>query len=248
MFNVRGAIIALSISLVFAAVTPGFALDKCKATIKGSDGTIQVSASNVQGSLQWGDSAGQGTNSFFNVGSCVAGGAAKKCVFGDVGTLARITPPPGCTVFLSDGVGPTCSAYIQKCTPGARTTNASGGYTPTWTSVKGFTAAPGFLSAHYSRVGDLVTVVAAFDFPVFALGDNIADITVPSGLPVAENGGRTVIAGVFSSDLYRNEEGLSLVGAVSQESTTTVRLQLNGSTASGGASAYCTFTYETSAP
>jgi hypothetical protein len=247
MTNVRGAIIPLTISLVFGAVTPGFALDKCKATINGSDGTIEVSAINVQGSLQWGDSAGQETNSFFNVGSCVAGGAAKKCVFGDVGTLARITPPAGCTVHLSDGVGPTCSAYIKRCTPGARTTTASGTYTPTWTSVSGFTAAPGFRSAEFYRVGDLVTVVASFDFPVFALGTNIADITVPPGLPVAENGGRTVIAGVFSSDLYRNST-LTLVGAVSQESATTVRLQLNGSTLSGGASAYCSFTYQTSAP
>jgi hypothetical protein len=152
MSKVRGAIISLTISLVFGAVTPGFALDKCKATIKGGDGTIEVSANNVQGSLQWGDSPGQETNSFFNLGSCVAGGAAKKCIFGDVGTLARITPPPGCTVFLSDGVSPTCSAYIQRCTPGARTTTASGTYTPTWTTGSGFTAAPGFLSAHYSRV------------------------------------------------------------------------------------------------
>jgi len=248
MYNIRGAVIPLTISLVFGAVTPGLALDKCKATIKGVDGTIQVSAGNVQGALQWGDSAGQETSAFFNAATCVAGGAAKKCVFGDVGTLARITPPPGCTVFLSDGVSPTCSAYIQKCTPGSRTTNASGAYTPAWTTVSGFTAAPGFLDAHYSRVGDLVTVTASFDFPTFATGDNIADITVPPGLPVAENGGRTVIAGVFSSDLYRNEEGLNLVGAVSQESATTVRLQLNGSTVAGGASAYCSFTYETSAP
>src|SRR5262249_35234774 len=205
-------------------------------------------AGSVQGSLQWGDAAGQETNSFFNVANCVAKGSAKNCVFGDVGTLARITPPPGCTVFLADGVGPACSAYIAKCTPGPRTTTTSGAYTPVWTSEKGFTAAPGFLAAHYSRVGDLVTVVASFDFPVFGVGDNIASITVPSGLPVAENGGRTVIAGVFSSDLYRNEEGLNLVGAVSQNDTTTVRLQLNGSTASGGASAYCSFTYETTAP
>jgi hypothetical protein len=62
--------------------------------------------------------------------------------------------------------------------------------------------------------------------------------------------GAIAAADFFSAEVLtmRGQEGLNLVGAVSQESTTTVRLQLNGSTASGGASAYCSFTYETSAP
>ena len=116
----RRAWLPLGLMLALLGGGEAAALEKCKAKIMGKDGTIVVQAKGVQGTLMWGDEVGQETNTFFNAGECIVGDKAKKCVFGDEGTLARITPPPGCTVYLDDGVGPLCSAYIKKCTPGAR--------------------------------------------------------------------------------------------------------------------------------
>jgi hypothetical protein len=97
-------------------VTPASALDKCKAKIRPSDGTILVSAKDVSGTLLWGMSAGTVGNAFGNAGTCVAGSplAAKNCTLG-TGAVA-ITPPPLCTLYLKDDSG-TCSAFIKKCTP-----------------------------------------------------------------------------------------------------------------------------------
>ena len=48
---------------------PADALEKCKANIKGNDGTIEVRAKDVQGPLMWGNESGQETETFFNAGT-----------------------------------------------------------------------------------------------------------------------------------------------------------------------------------
>lgn len=89
-----------------------------KAKINSKDGTILVSASKVTGTLKWGESAGAVSRSFFDP-ACMTGGKAKHCVFGNVGTAARITPPAHCTIFLADDTS-TCSVFLKNCTPGTR--------------------------------------------------------------------------------------------------------------------------------
>jgi hypothetical protein len=73
----------------------------------------------VGGPLLWGSNAGAENNAFFNGGTCVAAGKAKKCELADPLTLASKTPPAACTLYLDDGVAP-CSAWIPGCSPGAR--------------------------------------------------------------------------------------------------------------------------------
>lgn len=94
------------------------ALDKCKAKTNSKDGTILISAADVDGTLKWGGTASGATNSFFNP-SCVAAGVAKGCLLGDVGTEARITPPRQCTIYLADDSG-SCSVFLKGCTPTAQ--------------------------------------------------------------------------------------------------------------------------------
>ncbi len=103
--------------LLTLTVEAGATLDKCRAKINGSDGTVLVAAQGVTGTLLWGDAAGSEVNTFF--ASCVTGDVAKDCMFGAAGSLAGITPPSGCTVYLKDSSS-TCSAFIKKCTPGVR--------------------------------------------------------------------------------------------------------------------------------
>lgn len=99
--------------------TQAGALDKCAAKINAKDGTILVSAKNVSGTLLWGWTATTRIQPFFNSGTCVSSGTAKKCTQGAAGTLLAITPPPDCTLHLDDGFG-VCTAFLKKCTPGTR--------------------------------------------------------------------------------------------------------------------------------
>jgi hypothetical protein len=98
---------------------PARAVDTCKATIKGKDGTIQVSAKHVSGSLLWGWTATTQIQPFFDPTCVKATGSASRCTQGAAGTLLATTPPPDCTLQLKDGSG-TCTAYVKKCTPGKR--------------------------------------------------------------------------------------------------------------------------------
>ncbi len=98
---------------------PGaFALDKCKAKTDSKNGTILVSAADVDGTLKWGATASGATNTFFD-SACVSAGVAKGCVLGDVGSEARITPPRLCTIYLADDSG-SCSVFLKGCTPTAQ--------------------------------------------------------------------------------------------------------------------------------
>jgi len=107
---------------VAATLLPGpraGALERCKVKVDPRDGTLLVSARGAAGPLLWGPSAAGATRPFANAASCLVGATAKACVLGDPGTAARITPPPLCTLHLSDGSG-TCAAYLRGCVPGAR--------------------------------------------------------------------------------------------------------------------------------
>jgi hypothetical protein len=94
------------------------ALDKCKAKTDSKDGTILISAVDVDGTLKWGGTASGATTPFFNP-ACVAAGVAKGCLLGDVGSEARITPPRQCTIYLVDDTG-SCSVFVKGCTPTAQ--------------------------------------------------------------------------------------------------------------------------------
>jgi hypothetical protein len=106
---------------VLANASASHALSRCKVKVSKRDGTISVSASDVTGPLQWGDTEGTMSNAFFNIASCVLDGTAKGCVLGDVDTAARIMPPPMCKLYVTDGTG-DCSVYIAGCVPGNRVT------------------------------------------------------------------------------------------------------------------------------
>jgi hypothetical protein len=123
--SLTGPAVALLLS-VTAWHSPAGAVDHCKANIKAADGTVLVSGRNITGALKWCTSAAPGCSNpqncqpFFNNSTCVTGSAAKNCVFGDVGTLARITPPDTCAVCLQDDGSNSCAAHVRGCIPGNR--------------------------------------------------------------------------------------------------------------------------------
>lgn len=109
----------LAVAAFCATASSAHAIDKCKVKVDKRTGVIQVDATGVGGTLLWGAQSGSETNSFFNGGTCVSAGKAKRCQIGDPLTLASKTPPTGCTLYLNDGATP-CSAWIPGCSPGAR--------------------------------------------------------------------------------------------------------------------------------
>ena len=125
----------------------------------------------------------------------------------------------------------------------------TGSYTPTWTNVQGFSGIPGTRNARYARVGDVVTVVASFDFATFATGDNKAAITLPPGLPVAAGSLAFLVSGTFSNGTYLDagETKVGIIG-LNGSSSTSVYARLRGATASGAATCWCNFSYVTDAP
>jgi hypothetical protein len=115
--------LALSLAVLALGVLPGTAraVDSCKAKVSKQDGTIQVLAQGVVGTLLWGDADTTVTSGFDNAATCVSGGFASGCTLGAPGTPERITPPRLCRIHLADDGTNTCSAYIKHCTPGLRT-------------------------------------------------------------------------------------------------------------------------------
>ena len=112
-------LIPVVLVLATLLIVPGAsALDKCKAKTDSKDGTILISAADVDGTLKWGGTASGATNPFFNP-ACVTANTAKGCVLGDVGSEARITPPRQCTIYLADDTG-NCSVFLKGCTPTAQ--------------------------------------------------------------------------------------------------------------------------------
>ncbi len=104
---------------LLVAASNASAIDKCKVKVDKHTGVINVDAAGVGGPLTWGPASGSETNVFFNDATCNSGGKAKRCNLAAPATLAAKTPPPGCTIYLADGVAP-CSAWITGCSPGAR--------------------------------------------------------------------------------------------------------------------------------
>jgi hypothetical protein len=103
------------------------ALSQCSVNVHKRTGVILVSALGVAGPLRWGSTSGGEANAFSNAATCVANGEASKCRLGattPVVTAEAITPPPLCTIYVSDGVE-ECSAFVPGCTPGVRSTPPS---------------------------------------------------------------------------------------------------------------------------
>lgn len=113
------ASVALAALVVLFGVSSASAIDKCKVKVDKKTGVINVDASGIGGPLTWGPTSGSETNVFFNAGTCIAGDKAKRCNLASTTTLASKTAPPGCTIYLADGVTP-CAAWISGCSPGVR--------------------------------------------------------------------------------------------------------------------------------
>ena len=118
-FSRPQATVALAALVVLLGVSSASAIDKCKVKVDKKTGVINVDASGIGGPLTWGSTSGSEINVFFNAGTCVAGDKAKRCNLANPATLAAKTAPPGCTIYLADGVTP-CSAWISGCSPGVR--------------------------------------------------------------------------------------------------------------------------------
>ncbi len=112
---------AVALGLVVAV--PAHAIDKCKVKTDRKTGVLLVKATEVTGTLLWGDAEDAVTEPFFNAGGCVDGTKAKKCEIADPTTLAAKTPPAGCTLYLDDDGTAPCSVWIPGCIPGGRNTD-----------------------------------------------------------------------------------------------------------------------------
>jgi hypothetical protein len=118
MKSSKAVMAAIAVITILAHAGAVNALDTCKATIRGKDGTILISAKNVDGPLQWGWSSGTEDNAFFDP-ACVKGTKAKNCTQEMPASLLGTTAPPECNIYLADDSG-SCSAYVKKCQPGKR--------------------------------------------------------------------------------------------------------------------------------
>ncbi len=120
-------LLSAALAVALACTTPAHALESCKAKI-AKDGAILISAKDVSGVLEWGNTLGQEVNAFGNAGACLDGTTAAKCELGAAGSAQRITPPELCTVFLRDGANATCSVFLKGCTPGVRSVGSGAGF------------------------------------------------------------------------------------------------------------------------
>jgi hypothetical protein len=146
---------------LLVAPTDVSAIDKCKVKVDKRTGVINVDASPVGGPLAWGAASGSENNAFFNDATCNVGGKAKKCQLANPATLAAKTPPPGCTLYLNDGVAP-CSAWIPGCSPGARS-DAGALVKDANGLLLGTTLDPNGQSALRNEGGTLVRLAIAYD-------------------------------------------------------------------------------------
>jgi microcystin-dependent protein len=152
-FMMRSVAPALTLFMGLVLMSAGSeAVENCKVKVSRTDGTLQVSATNVATNPRWGAAAGQETNMFSNEGTCVVAGTASKCELAAPGNPQRITPPDLCTLSLADD-GPTdCSAYIRGCTPGVRTVGAGAIVAGTIVAFAGATAPSGWLLCNGAAV------------------------------------------------------------------------------------------------
>ena len=152
----RALLVAATLAVAATHPSSALALEKCKGKINPKDGVILISAKGVAGTLQWGNTAAQTTNNFANSATCLDGDKATKCELGSPGSAQQVTPPELCTVFLEDGLGATCSAFLKGCTPGLRTVGS------------GFVAKSGDVMSGTLRAFSLDT---AFGVPGCGAGD-----------------------------------------------------------------------------
>ena len=123
----RACVLGLIIAQVCWA---GLALaaEDCQVQIDPKTGAIEVSARRVGANPRW-SIAPDGTKlAFADEANCFDAekGELEKCHLGTPGTLAAITPPPACSLCVSDnGLGSCCVSHIKGCTPGVRTGDAS---------------------------------------------------------------------------------------------------------------------------
>jgi hypothetical protein len=117
----RTALVAAALVGMIAVVAApeALALNKCQARMSKKDGTITVNAAGVNGTLTWGWSPQMAAFDFDNAGSCLSGGAAKRCTLAAEGSPERMTPPPLCTIYMEDD-SDSCSDFISGCVPGGR--------------------------------------------------------------------------------------------------------------------------------
>jgi hypothetical protein len=117
--DMKGQVRILAMATLLAA-SNAYALE-CSAKLDKKTGTVLVAAKDVTGSLTWGATSGDETNAFFNAAECVPAGSAKakNCTLGEVGTAARITPPPMCAMYVKDESN-TASCFIVGCVVGVR--------------------------------------------------------------------------------------------------------------------------------
>lgn len=102
------------LALVLGSPRPAEALGRCRAKML-ADGTIVVSASDVQGTPRWGLRHGQAATAFDNAATCVSGGKAAGCTLAPQGDPARTALPTSCALVLADDGSNACSAWIRGC-------------------------------------------------------------------------------------------------------------------------------------
>lgn len=113
------ALVGVGVTSALLAATPTHAIDGCRAKTHAKDGTIEVSATKIVGSVRWGPTAQEQELSFENESECVDGPRAKRCRLGARSSQAGITPPELCSLHLRDDAS-TCTIYLKGCTPGRR--------------------------------------------------------------------------------------------------------------------------------
>lgn len=228
--------------LLLGAAGPSGALEKCKAKIRGNDSTIEVSAKDVVGPLRWGETAATVVESFDDP-TCVANGKAAKCTLGPEGSLARITPPPSCTVYLADDVD-ACATLIPKCTPGVRRAEAmpylgeirmfAGNFAPTgWAMCNGQLLSVSLAPDLFSVLG---TTYGGDGRTTFALPDLRGRVPLHHGngpglraRTLGEEGGEEEVQ-LTIAEMPSHDHGLRARNAPADESTPTHNLLAIAST------------------
>ena len=158
----RLALFAVGITTALFSAGPTHAIDGCRAKTHAKDGTIEVSASKIVGSLRWGPTAEEQELSFENESECVDGSRAKRCRLGARSSAAGMTPPELCSVHLRDDES-TCAVYLRGCTPGLRAeAEAAAPGPPDWTQAPVVSIVDGATSRHARSLRKYVAR-AAFD-------------------------------------------------------------------------------------
>lgn len=115
LWSVR-SIFAATVAVFLAAGVPAAeaGVQSCKVRI-GKGGELLIDASNIAGVPSWGFAVDTVDAPFFNAGTCVSAGRARKCAIGDPGTEAGRTLPTDCVLYVGDESGdPPCQAVLAR--------------------------------------------------------------------------------------------------------------------------------------